>query len=276
MKRIIAHISDLHFGRITPRLVDALAAAVWEVNPHILAVSGDLTQHASPAEFMQARNLLNQLPGHQIVVPGNHDMSFYNVFRRATQRLHLFRRLITDDRQPFYSDDHIAVLGLNTARVSHLRNGRIRDSQVVRMEEAMRQSKPGVTRILVTHHPFDLPSMYPGSELLGFRRQVIKRVVACVDVLLAGHMHISSSGHTAERFHIAGHSAIFVQAGTALSTRVRGELNSFNVLSVDRSEVSVQQMAWVDSAQKFQAVGSSQYERSDKGWARVVTQPALR
>ena len=47
---------------------------------------------------------------------------------------------------------------------------------------------------------------------------MMKRVVAAVDVLLAGHMHISHAAPTAIRYKLAGNSAVFVQAGTALST----------------------------------------------------------
>ena len=41
------------------------------------------------------------------------------------------------------------------------------------------------------------------------------------DLFLAGHIHVSHVGHTAERYRIEGHSALVVQAGT-MSTRGRG------------------------------------------------------
>ena len=59
------------------------------------------------------------------------------------------------------------------------------------------------------------------------------------DLFLAGHLHLSHTGHTATRYKIEGHSALVVQAGTASSTRARGEVNSFNVVRLDHPRISV-------------------------------------
>ena len=84
--------------------------------PDLLVVSGDLTQRARPEEFQQAREFLDRLPKPQIVVPGNHDVPLYNVYGRFVQQFDRFRRYISDDLQPMYLDEEIAVLGVNTAR----------------------------------------------------------------------------------------------------------------------------------------------------------------
>ena len=147
-------------------------------------------------------------------------MAFLNPWRRVTQRLSLYKQYITNDLQPHYSDAEMTIVGLNTARVAHLRDGRVREWQVDHMEQLMSVSEPGAVRILVTHHPFDLPESYADAELIG--SAVMKRVVAAVDVLLAGHMHISHAAPTAIRYKLAGNSAVFVQAGSACRVH-RGE-----------------------------------------------------
>ena len=58
------------------------------------------------------------------------------------------------------------------------------------------------------------------------------------------------SGHTADRYSIAGHSALVVQAGT-LSTRGRGELNTFNVLRIGRPEMAIERYSWETGSQGF-------------------------
>jgi 3',5'-cyclic AMP phosphodiesterase CpdA len=206
--------------------------------------------------------LLRSLPGQLILVPGNHDMAFFNPWRRAVQRLKLYKEYITSDLQPFYADAAVSILGLSTPRVSHLRNGRIREWQIDRLEELMSRCEPGAVRVLVTHHPFDLPEPYKKGDLIGSR--LIKRVVASVDVLLAGHMHISHAAPTAMRYKFGADSAVFVQAGTALSTRGRGEPNSFQVIRTSRSSIEVEQYSAND--QGFHPVKKSRFVRGASGW----------
>jgi 3',5'-cyclic AMP phosphodiesterase CpdA len=239
--RTIAHLSDLHFGRVDHTLIEPLLEVVNNAAPDITAVSGDLTQHASEKEFRAAAQFLRRLPGRLVVVPGNHDMAFLNPWKRATQRLRMFREFITNEPEPFFVDDEIAVLGLNTARVTHLRDGRIREWQIAKLEEKMGSVTHSGTRILVTHHPFDLPEIFPASEIVGRGARYFRRVVSCIDLMLAGHMHVSHAGPTAVRYNIAGESAVFVQAGTALSTRTRTEENAFQVIRTTPGVIEVQQ-----------------------------------
>ena len=239
--RTIVHLSDLHFGRVDYTLIEPLLETVHALDPDITAISGDFTQNGTVREFRQAAEFIRKLPGRIITVPGNHDMAFLNVWKRATQRLRLYREFISNDPEPFYQDEEIAVIGLNTARITHLRDGRIREWQIIRLEERMAGLAPGLIKVLVTHHPFDLPAVFASSEIVGRGATYMKRVTACIDVMLAGHMHISHAGPTALRYDVGGDSAVFVQAGTALSTRVRGEENSFQLIRTSPGAVEVQQ-----------------------------------
>lgn len=266
--RTIVHLSDLHFGRVDPALMEPLLAKVHELEPDITAISGDFTQNGTSREFKEAAEFVKKLPGQVITVPGNHDMAFLNVWKRATQRLKLYRKYISNDPEPFYADDELAVVGLNTARVTHLRDGRIREWQILRLEQRMAEAVPGAIRVLVTHHPFDLPAIFAASEIVGRGARYMKRVIACIDVLLAGHMHISHAGPTAERYDVGGDAAIFVQAGTALSTRVRGEENSFQLIRTSPGAVEVQQ--FLSSGSYFEP-GDSRLFRSEEGrWLPVA------
>lgn len=260
--RTIVHLSDLHFGRVDHTLVEPLLDVVAKISPDVTAVSGDLTQHAFEREFRAAAHFLQRLPGKLIVVPGNHDMAFLNPWKRATQRLKMFREFISNDPEPFHVDDEIAVLGLNTSRVTHLRDGRIREWQILKMEEKMGLVTHGGTRVLVTHHPFDLPEIFPASEIVGRGARYFRRVVGCIDLMLAGHMHVSHAGPTAVRYNIGGESAIFVQAGTALSTRTRGEENAFQVIRTTPGVIEVQQ--FLTSGDRF-IPGETRLFRKDGG-----------
>src|SRR5687767_11534600 len=80
--RTIAHISDLHFGRVDPPVVEGLAADLARRKPTLLVVSGDFTQRARRKQYEQAAGFLKRLPGPQLVVPGNHDIPMFDIIRR--------------------------------------------------------------------------------------------------------------------------------------------------------------------------------------------------
>ncbi|MEJ7616545.1 MAG: metallophosphoesterase [Pyrinomonadaceae bacterium] len=98
--RTLIHLSDVHFGRVDYSLIDPLVKFVNELRPHVVVVSGDLTQRARAAQFKEARAFLDRLPKPQVVVPGNHDVPLYNVFARFLKPLDNYRRYISDDLLP--------------------------------------------------------------------------------------------------------------------------------------------------------------------------------
>ena len=217
--RTLVHLSDLHFGRVDPQIIAPLIKTVSEIKPDLVAVSGDLTQRARSHQFREARAFLDALPQPQIVVPGNHDVPLHNVFTRFLQPLDKYKRYITDDLQPVYADEEIVVVGVNTARSLTIKGGRINEDQVARIREKLRGSSE-VVKVVVTHHPFDLPEGYNDRELVGRAQMAMTGLADCgADLFLAGHLHVSHTGHTAKRYNIRGHSALVVQAGTASSTR---------------------------------------------------------
>jgi 3',5'-cyclic AMP phosphodiesterase CpdA len=267
--RTIVHLSDLHFGRINPALLEPVLRIVKEIEPDVVAVSGDLTQRARSYQFQQARSFLDALPKPQIIVPGNHDIPLHNVFARFLEPLTKYKRYITDDLQPVYQDEELVVVGVNTARSSVFKGGRINRSQVARLREKFCSLGKGVVKVVVTHHPFDLPDGYSESALVGRARMAMTELAECgADLFLAGHLHISHTGHT-KRYDIRGHSALVVQAGTATSTRERGEANSFNLLRIAYPEIAVERFAWDSLTTSFGRATLEQFKHSAEGWTRT-------
>jgi 3',5'-cyclic AMP phosphodiesterase CpdA len=264
--RTIVHVSDLHFGRLHPEVVAPLLAAIADLTPDLVAISGDLTQRARRSQFAEARVFIDALACPHLVVPGNHDVPLYNVARRFLRPLTRFRRIITDDLEPMHLDDEIAVMGLNSARSLTFGRGRLSAGQIQRAAERLRAVDPRVIKIIVTHHPFDLPEAYSPDHLVGRAQAAMAQFASAgADLFLAGHLHVSHIGHTAERYKIAGHSALVVQAGT-LSTRLRGEANSFNVVRVNRPQMTVARHAWDAARQTFVPEPARSFRHSDDGW----------
>ena len=267
--RTIVHLSDLHFGRVNPSLLDPLIGVVREVGPDLVAISGDLTQRARSYQFQEARSFLDALPKPQIVVPGNHDIPLHNLFARFFEPLTKYKRYITDDLQPVYEDEEVAVAGVNTARSLVFKGGRINETQVGRVRDKFCSLRDGVVKVVVTHHPFDLPEGHDERDLVGRAKMAMTGLAECgADLFLAGHLHISHTGHT-KRYKIQGHSALVVQAGTATSTRERGEVNSFNLLRIAYPSITVEKFAWDASATSFGVSTVEQFEHTAEGWIRV-------
>jgi len=268
--RTIVHLSDLHFGRTDPELVEPLISAIRRLNPTLLAVSGDLTQRARSHQFREARAFLDALPQPKIVVPGNHDIPLYNLYNRFFQPLDKYRRHITDDLQPTYSDDEMIVIGVSTARSLVIKGGRINQAQLARVKDEFCALPDDVVKILVTHHPFDLPDGYSDRDLVGRARMAMTGLAECgADVFLAGHLHVSHTGNTAKRYQIHGHSALVVQAGTTISTRGRGEANSFNLIHLEHPHITVERFSWSPASLSFTITGQEKFQHSVEGWARV-------
>lgn len=264
--RTIAHLSDLHFGRVDAALLEPLRRTLENLEPHLVVVSGDLTQRARAAQFRAARDWLATLPKPQLVVPGNHDVPLYNVIQRLASPLEKFRRIVTADPMPAFVDDEIAVVGVNTARALVFKGGRISAAQADALRARLCELPQRLTKIIVTHHPFSVPEdSDEESQIVGHARMALERLAGCgADVLLSGHLHSAHVGHTATRYDIEGICALVVHAGTAVSTRGRGQANSFNVLRVRSRHIEIDRYEWRGGA--FAVASTERFDQGADGW----------
>lgn len=265
--RTIVHLSDLHFGAADPVLVAALIQEVTRLAPHVVAVSGDLTQRARRAQFRAARDFLAALPAPLVVVPGNHDVPLYNVFARFATPLRGFHKHVVRETAQFV-DDEVAVLGADTTRAFTIKDGGLTEHDVVRLVQQLNAVPSSAVRVLVCHHPFDQPHSRAArlTRPAPWRDAVMTLIEHGVDLFLTGHRHLSFAGHSAARYRVYGRSAIVVEAGTATSVRARGEANAFNVVRVDRHHVAVDRLAWHAASGRFQSANCERFDCAATGW----------
>ena len=267
MARLV-HLSDLHFGAHDEGLVEDVAQKADALKPDLIVISGDFTQRARTEQFAEACEFLQQLrdKGHEVLgVPGNHDVPLYDVLRRFLSPLTRYRRYIDETLCPFIELAGVAVLGINTARSMTFKDGRISESQVDFIRETFARVDPDSVRVLVTHHPlFDIPVGEGVERAVGRNELALDAIEeAGVDLLLAGHAHHASI-HSASDLVTRAGGALVIQAGTATSTRLREQKQSFNVIDIADGSVTLTVESW--SGDEFQPSDAQRYGHHDGRW----------
>jgi 3',5'-cyclic AMP phosphodiesterase CpdA len=263
--RTIAHISDLHFGRLDRPVAEGLVADLAQLKPDLLVVSGDFTQRARERQFRQAAEYLKRLPTPQLVIPGNHDVPLFDVFRRIFAPLSRYKRLISNDLRPIYRDDELVVLGLNSTRSFTHKSGWLGTEQLLDVRQRMCDVPPGVVKVVVTHHPFIPPPRERHADVIRRGETYLDELADCgVDLLLAGHLHLAYHDDLRSHYKSAKRSTLSIQAGTATSTRRRGEPNAYNWITVSPGLCTVAVRAW--SADRFEQSLVTRYACVDGVW----------
>ena len=276
MTRIV-HLSDLHFGAHDDRLVEAVESHVDELKPDLVVISGDFTQRARTEQFKEACEFLDGLRerGHEVLgVPGNHDVPLYDVLRRFLSPLARYRRFVDESLCPFVELPGVAVLGINTARSLTFKDGRINRQQVEFIRETFARVPSEAMRILVTHHPLFALRIGEQVERAIGRQELALDVVeeSGVDIVLAGHAHHASSQDASDLIARSG-GVLVVQAGTATSTRLREQEQSFNVIDIAERQATITIHGWIGT--DFRPNDASRYEWYEGRWLiREAAEPA--
>lgn len=249
----LAHISDLHFGRLDRAAAEALPNDLFAQRPDLLIVSGDLTQRARSGQYRDAIDFLKKLPHPQLLVPGNHDVPLYDILRRWTDPYGRFRQLACDDLFPVWTNDETLVVGVNTACRFALRfagfwkDGKIRPEHLERLKELVAQHDPNGqrVRILAAHHPFIEP---PGGHQHGIVHGAGDGLVAIeqlnFDLILGGHLHLSFQEDVRAQHPHLKRRMVNLLAGSATSTRRREEFCSYNLIKVENGD-------WTATVRRF-------------------------
>ncbi|SLN39230.1 phosphodiesterase YaeI [Roseivivax jejudonensis] len=259
----IVHLSDLHFGRDRPELAGPLIETVNAAGADLVVISGDLTQRARTAQFRAARAFIDKLSPPVLCVPGNHDTPLDNLAVRMLRPWGRFRRHIARDLEPFHEGERYVVCGLNTADPKAWQRGRLRWYGLARAGERLRAARAsGLLGVVAMHHP---PETLPDSGKRGMRGAATGlRALSAegADVVLCGHLHVWRATPVQ-----AAAGLLLVQAGTGLSSRVRGEPNDFNILTLEPRRVIVERCGAEEGGTRFRTLSRTHFEKCDGRWS---------
>lgn len=262
----LLHVSDLHFGRHDPVLAAGFADEINAQHPHLIVASGDFTQIGSKDEFELAREFLDKLEAPVFAVPGNHDVPAVNLFRRFLDPYGLYRRYISSDVEPVLEMGGVVLVGMRTSRRARLEwhwgNGTISRSQLRDLAQRFETASPDAVRVIVAHHPLLLP-----TEPMSWKMRRVKRADDALEVfaslgvrlVLSGHFHLSyvrrhegkSVARQGEPIGVSTSAVapiLIAQASSAISTRLRGEPNAYNLIDISADTITVTVREWFGGA----------------------------
>ena len=242
----LLHLSDPHFGTVQAPVAEALVRLAASLRPTVLVLSGDITQRAQADEFAEAKAFCQRLNiAPQLVVPGNHDIPLFNLPGRL---LNPYKNYLAHFGPALESTVQTAgclVIGVNTTRWWRHKNGDVAQAQIDRVAAQLKQEcqqqgqQPSRRlRVVVVHQPVHVMRAEDEHDRLNNWEAAVRAWAAAgADVVLGGHIHLpyvcELSAAMAPRPPLA-RQLWCVQAGTALSSRVRREApNSVNLLRFD-------------------------------------------
>lgn len=259
----LVQISDTHFGTERPDVVSALSELIISMRPDLVILSGDVTQRARRSQFDAARRFIDGYGRPTLVIPGNHDVPLLNVFARIFDPFGGFRRVFGANLEPGHTDDALLVIGVNTVRAHRHKNGEVSDAQIERVSQRLREATADQLRVVVTHQPVHVIREKDVENLLiNHERAIAAWAAAGADLVLGGHIHLPYVRPLNTEQRALSSELWSVQAGTALSTRIReGISNSFNVIrhdpTTDRSTCVVEQWDYNEANGRFDPGGKT-------------------
>jgi 3',5'-cyclic AMP phosphodiesterase CpdA len=237
----LLQISDPHFGTVQPAVMEALVSMARAQQPDVLVLSGDITQRARVSQFRQARVFCERLQiPHMLSLPGNHDIPLFNLYQRLWTPYARYLQAFGPGLETSVSTPWLHVIGVKTTRRWRHKNGEVSNAQIARVAAELERSDPAQLCIVVVHQPVHvLRAEDEHDRLRGWEPAVRAWAQAGADIVMGGHIHLPYFCDLSTRLQGLERHLWCVQAGTALSTRVRqGIPNSVNLVRYDAANLN--------------------------------------
>ena len=266
----LLQVSDAHFGTEQPPVVNALLQLADAERPDLVIMSGDITQRARRHQFAAARSFADKLkPAALLTIPGNHDIPLFNVALRAFAPYANYSRTFGENLEPEFESQHLLVIGVNTTRPHRHKDGELSAQQIDRVTQRLQRAAPSQLRIIVVHQPVLAIRKADENNLLDGHRQAVPAWAAAGgDIIMGGHIHLPYVRSMRTTFGDLPRDIWTVQAGTAVSSRIReGITNSVNLIRCNGDQsprrCEVERWDYVPTLARFERHSSEQLTFSD-------------
>ncbi|MBM4411837.1 MAG: metallophosphoesterase [Chloroflexi bacterium] len=253
----VFHCSDLHAGPpFDAAIADIVLQDAQRYAPDLFVVSGDFVQRADNADQWQTITAwLSQTPEPRFVVPGNHDVPLYHVYKRLFDPYFFYRRHISTDLMPVMHLPGVSVVGLVSAHGWCIDSGYVNAAQRAHLRHAVSQIPAGNRRVVVMHHQLVNPPGVKKRARMRNSDQVAALLDECaIDVVLSGHLHLSYVGHTRDTMPELARGTLICQSGTSTSRRGKSRerhMCAYNTLEITAHDVLIQRHLFDVPTRKF-------------------------
>ena len=269
----VLHLSDLHFGSGNDDAIERGAPVLIErFQPELVIASGDLSHRGRENQLADASRFLRSLGRPVVAIPGNHDIP-HSFPARFTRPFRAFERQ-WETSEPTYSSPALHVIGLNSVRPWRHQSGGIRNSQLARAEERLREAQSSAFQIVVLHHHLIGAPWRSRKKPVARRNHVLAALVAAgADLILAGHIHQAAVSERHE-FEISrgGERGVVVSVAPGLGQprpKRQGEARGLHVYEIEQTWLLVRTYVWLGT--DWELTAERQFPR---GREPLASQPA--
>lgn len=260
------HISDMHSGRQDDRIADELLLDIALLEPDVVLIGGDFTQRSRRAQWNRARGWLERIEAPVLATPGNHDIPLFDLPRRISSPFGRYRDAVAEDLEPELEVGGLRAIALRTAAPERRAEGAVSARSRERLVSRMAAGARSDWTVLLSHHPLAAHrDVLPGKPARGWEEALSAAAEGSVDLLLSGHTHRRRSGPFTTT--VAGRGIVVAHAGTACSTRQRGdEPQAWQVIDFAGEEMTVTPRVWSSEGRRFEDADPAVFSRGRDGW----------
>ena len=167
--------------------------------------------------------------------------TLFNIFGRIFNPYAAYLDAFGPELEPQLQTASLCLLGVKTTRRWRHKNGQVSSEQIERVCAQLAKATPQQLRVVVVHQPVHvLRTSDQHDRLRGWEPAVRAWAAAGADVVMGGHIHLPYVSDLTASVAGLGRRMWCVQAGTALSSRVRREApNSVNLLRYAADDASL-------------------------------------